>query len=85
MSEKEFLPKIAMSIHAHPDDQEFTVAGTLARWVQAGCRVISVVVTSGDAGNNDPARGASYKPTLAELREAEQSAANGLLGIHKTV
>ena len=30
MSETEFLPKRAMSIHAHPDDQEFTVAGTLA-------------------------------------------------------
>ena len=50
MSETEFLPKIAMSIHAHPDDQEFTVAGTLARWAQNGCRVIPVIVTSGDAG-----------------------------------
>jgi LmbE family N-acetylglucosaminyl deacetylase len=83
--ENEYLPRIAMSIHAHPDDQEFSAAGTLAKWAQAGCRVISVIVTSGDAGSNDPAHGAEYKPKLAELREAEQLAANALLGIAETV
>jgi LmbE family N-acetylglucosaminyl deacetylase len=80
MSEQEFIPKIAMSVHAHPDDQEFTVAGTLAKWGRLGCRVISVIVTSGDAGSNDPAREAAYKPELARLREAEQTAANQVLG-----
>jgi LmbE family N-acetylglucosaminyl deacetylase len=49
MSEIEFIPKIALSVHAHPDDQEFTVTGTLARWAQNGCRVVSVIVTSGEA------------------------------------
>src|SRR5687768_11333541 len=29
-------PARVMSIHAHPDDQEFTVAGTLATWARAG-------------------------------------------------
>ena len=43
--ETEFIPTIAMSIHAHPDDQEFTVAGTLARWARMGCTVISVIIT----------------------------------------
>lgn len=85
MSEKEFLPRIALSIHAHPDDQEFTVAGTLARWVQNSCRVVSVIVTSGDAGSNDQTKNADYKPELASLREAEQSAANAELGIQETV
>ncbi len=85
MSETEYIPKIAMSIHAHPDDQEFTVAGTLALWAQAGCRVISVIVTSGEAGSNDSAKSAEYKPELAKLREAEQSAANATLGIAETV
>jgi LmbE family N-acetylglucosaminyl deacetylase len=85
MSEKEFLPRRAMSIHAHPDDQEFTVAGTLARWVQAGCKVVSVIVTSGEAGTNDSSRDASYKPEFALLREAEQSGANATLGISETV
>jgi LmbE family N-acetylglucosaminyl deacetylase len=84
MKEKEYIPGIAMSIQAHPDDQEFTIAGTLARWVQRGCQVISVIVTSGDAGSNEPSRGPDYKPILAHLREDEQIAANLVLGIRET-
>src|SRR5512136_463304 len=84
MSEQEFLPKIAMSIHAHPDDQEFTIAGTLAKWAKHGCKIISVIVTSGDAGSNDPSKGADYKPGLAHLREDEQISANLVLGILET-
>lgn len=84
-NKKEYLPKRAMSIHAHPDDQEFSVAGTLAKWAKAGCEVISVVITSGDSGSNDPAKGAEYKPELAKLREAEQTNANEVIGIKETV
>jgi LmbE family N-acetylglucosaminyl deacetylase len=85
MSDNEYLPKKVMSIHAHPDDQEFTVAGTLAKWAATGCEVTSVVITSGDAGSNDPAHDASYKPELARLREGEQNAANDLIGIKQTL
>lgn len=85
MSEIEFIPKIALSIHAHPDDQEFTVSGTLARWAQNGCRVVSVIVTSGEAGSNDPTRNADYKTDLANLREVEQSSACALTGIQETI
>lgn len=81
----EYIPRRAMSIHAHPDDQEFSIGGTLAKWARAGCDIISVVITSGDAGSNDPAKGAEYKPILAELREKEQLAANAVLGIKETV
>jgi LmbE family N-acetylglucosaminyl deacetylase len=84
MSEKETIPTIAMSIQAHPDDQEFTIAGTLARWARQGCQVISVIVTSGDAGSNDPSKGADYKSILAQIREDEQISANLVLGIHDT-
>ena len=83
--EKELTPRSAMSIHAHPDDQDFTVAGTLAKWARAGCEIVSVIVTSGDAGSNDPSKSAAYKPELARLREAEQQAANKVLGIGQTV
>jgi LmbE family N-acetylglucosaminyl deacetylase len=82
---EEYIPKRVMSIHAHPDDQEFTVAGTLAKWSGAGCEVISVVITSGDAGSNDPTHDAAYKPALARLREGEQNAANEILGIKQTI
>lgn len=81
----EYIPKIAMTIQAHPDDQEFSVAGTLAKWARAGCEIISVVITSGDSGSNDPAKDGSYKQGLAELREKEQLAANAVLGIKETV
>ena len=81
----EYLPKRALSIQAHPDDQEFSIAGTLAKWAKAGCEIISVVITSGDAGSNDPKHGADYKPTLARIREREQKAANKVLGIKETV
>jgi len=82
---KEYIPKSAMSIQAHPDDQEFTVAGTLAKWARAGCKIVSVIVTSGDAGSNEPTKGAEFKPDLARLREEEQKAANAVLGIQETV
>jgi LmbE family N-acetylglucosaminyl deacetylase len=84
-TKKEYIPKRAMSIHAHPDDQEFTVAGTLARWARAGCRIVSVVITSGDAGSNNPQHDDSYKPILARLREKEQRAANKVLGLAETI
>jgi len=81
----EYIPKIAMTFQAHPDDQEFSVGGTLAKWAKAGCEIISVVITSGDSGSNDPSKDASYKPILAELREKEQLAANQVLGIKETI
>jgi len=80
----EYIPRSAMSIHAHPDDQDFTVAGTLASWARAGCEVVSVIITSGDAGNNDPERGPEYKADLAKLREQEQAQANAILGVRET-
>lgn len=82
---REYIPQRVMSIHAHPDDQEFSVGGTLAKWAQAGCKIISVIITNGDSGSNDPSKDGSYKPILAELREKEQLAANDLLGVKETI
>jgi LmbE family N-acetylglucosaminyl deacetylase len=81
----EYTPKIAMSIQAHPDDQEFSIGGTLAKWAQAGCEIISVIITSGDSGSNDVTKDGAYKKDLAELREKEQLAANAVLGVKETI
>lgn len=81
----EYIPKIAMSIHAHPDDQEFSIGGTLAKWSKAGCEIISVTMTSGDSGSNDATKDGSYKPELAKLREVEQQNANDVIGVKHTV
>jgi LmbE family N-acetylglucosaminyl deacetylase len=78
------IPRVVLSIHAHPDDQEFSVAGTLAAWSQAGAVVHSVVITSGDAGCNDPQYDGSYKVELANIREKEQLAANAIIGVKDT-
>jgi hypothetical protein len=50
MSANLYIPESAMAISAHPDDNEFTCVGTLARWAKAGTRVIYVLCTSGDVG-----------------------------------
>ena len=57
-----------MLVVAHPDDSEFSSAGTVARLKDAGKRVILIQVTSGDRGSPhataDPAE-------VARTREAE--------------
>jgi LmbE family N-acetylglucosaminyl deacetylase len=78
-------PKRVMTISAHPDDQEFTIAGTLAKWARAGSEIIAVCITDGDAGSNDPLHGAAYKPELARLRRDEQRAAGAVIGVKETV
>lgn len=80
-----YIPPVAMAIHAHPDDQEFSAAGTLAYWASQGSHIISVTVTQGDAGNNDPDKDGRYKPELARLRQVEQTAANQVLGIKESI
>lgn len=73
-----FVPESAMVVVAHPDDAEFLVAGTVARWAGAGSTVTYVVVTKGDKGSEDPEM-TPYR--LAEIREAEQRAAGTILGV----
>jgi len=71
-----------MVIIAHPDDAEFTVAGTVAVWARAGCRVTYVVCTSGNAGSHEPGM---TRERLAEIRRAEQRAACATLGVSQVV
>lgn len=78
-------PKCVLCIHAHPDDQEFTVGGTLAKWARGGTEIITVVITSGDAGSNERTEMTMTKTRLAELREVEQRNASALLGVRETI
>src|SRR5919199_1217963 len=65
-------------IVAHPDDVEYGMAGTVARWVEDGKTVSYVLVTRGEAGNEDPALTAEQ---AAALREREQRAAAAAVGV----
>ena len=75
-------PAQVMVITPHPDDAEFGVAGTVARWVHEGQEVIYVVCTNGDKGTSD----ANMKPEeLMRIREQEQLAAAKLLGVREVI
>lgn len=79
---RESGPKRIAAVFAHPDDAEFGVAGTIARWVKEGHTVIYVALTSGDQGGEDP----TVDPKeLAKVREAEQLAACEILGVSETI
>jgi LmbE family N-acetylglucosaminyl deacetylase len=71
-----------MVIVAHPDDAEFTVAGTVAAWTAAGCRVTYVLCTDGNTGSHEPDM---TRERLAEIRRAEQRAACATLGVGDVV
>ncbi len=77
-----YIPESAMVIVAHPDDIEFSCAGTLARWARAGCRVSFVLCTSGDAGIADEGM---TRARAAEIREAEQTAAARVIGANEVI
>src|ERR1700675_3305689 len=78
-------PARVLSIHAHPDDQEFTVAGTLAKWARAGSTVVSAFVTSGNAGSNGCRRRGRRREARAPTREAEERGACRVLGVADVV
>jgi LmbE family N-acetylglucosaminyl deacetylase len=66
----------------HPDDAEFGVAGTVAKWTREGKQVVYVVCTNGNKGTSDP----DVKPDeLAKIRQNEQRAAAEILGVHEVV
>lgn len=78
-------PVRLLSIHAHPDDQEFTIGGTLAKWAQLGTEIITVCITSGDAGSNERTPSDCTPAALARVREQEQRMACDVLGIKEVV
>jgi LmbE family N-acetylglucosaminyl deacetylase len=69
--------KTLMAIMAHPDDIDFTSAGSIARWCAEGWTVYYVLATSGDKGTHDQ----YTRQELAALREQEQREAAAALGV----
>src|SRR5512135_1094575 len=77
-----YIPESAMAITAHPDDIEFSCAGTLARWAQAGTRISYVLCTSGDVGIDTPGM---TRERAIEIREAESKTAADIVGAAEVV
>jgi LmbE family N-acetylglucosaminyl deacetylase len=78
-------PARVLSVHAHPDDQEFTVGGTLAKWARAGSEIVTVCLTRGEAGSNAGTPPDLTPEALATIRETEQREACRLLGVREVV
>ena len=50
----DYVPTL-MAVFAHPDDEAFSVGGTLAHYAQKGVKVVLVCATRGEAGKiTDP-------------------------------
>jgi LmbE family N-acetylglucosaminyl deacetylase len=77
-----YIPERAMLIYAHPDDIEFTVAGTVARWVNKGSEVYYVVITDGNVGSHDEGM---TTDRLIETRREEQRAAAKVVGAKECI
>src|SRR5215212_7180911 len=77
-SELEADQKRVLLVAAHPDDPEFSSAGTVANWIRQGIEVVFVLATSGDKGtpNRDMTR-----DRLSSQREDEQRAAAARVGV----
>jgi len=78
-------PHTLLVTHAHPDDEVFGTGGILAKYAEAGARVVVVYCTRGEAGeihdpDLDPAEAAIR---LGEIREQEVREAALLLGVQE--
>lgn len=74
--------KRAMVVYAHPDDAEFGLAGTVAKWARAGVEVTYCMITNGASGSDDPDM---TRERLRDIRYAEQRAAAKILGVKECV
>ena len=79
---KDLEIKRAMVIYAHPDDAEFSVAGTVAKWAKAGVEVTYCMVTNGASGSQDPDM---TREKLRDIRYDEQRRAAKILGVKHVV
>src|SRR5215218_608824 len=71
-----------MVVVAHPDDAEFSSAGTISKLTAEGKKVVIIQVTSGDKGTADPS---IHPEELAKIREEEQLEASRRQGVGETV
>ncbi len=65
-------------VMAHPDDVDFSAAGTIATFTDKGIEVVYCIVTDGDAGGFDRAVDSGG---MAALRRAEQTDAAACVGV----
>lgn len=75
------MPRTLVTFHAHPDDEALFTAGTMAKAVAGGDRVVLVVATRGEVG--DAAEGFRRGNGLGAQRVAETQRSVAALGVHR--
>jgi N-acetyl-1-D-myo-inositol-2-amino-2-deoxy-alpha-D-glucopyranoside deacetylase len=76
--------RTVLGIFAHPDDESLACGGTLARLADAGCRVVVVCASHGEAGSiSDPAL--VPDGDLGRVRVRELSEAAAVLGVAEVI
>lgn len=74
----ELEPKVVLAVAAHPDDLEFGVSGSVAKWVRDGAEVHYLICTDGSKGSEDRKLTGAQ---LTKIRRQEQRDAATLLGV----
>jgi len=72
----------ALGIFAHPDDNEWSAGGTIAKWVREGVEVNLLLLTNGGSGTQDKEM---TRERLTEIRMVEQREALDILGVKQFV
>lgn len=75
-------PRRVLVVVAHPDDAEFSVAGTVALWAREGQQITYVICTDGSRGTSDPRL---TPQELNAIRVEEQRRASKVLGVQEVV
>lgn len=70
--------RIILAVGAHPDDMDFTSAGTIAKWIGEGAEAYYLICTDGSRGSEDPNM---THDRLIALRKKEQEDAAHILGV----
>lgn len=71
-------PKVVLGVAAHPDDLEFSAAGTMAKFIAEGAQGYYLILTNANKGTEDR----SLQPDqLRDMRREEQRNAGKILGL----
>jgi LmbE family N-acetylglucosaminyl deacetylase len=72
-------PKVVLGVVAHPDDLEFGMAGTVAKYIAEGAKGYYYILTNANKGTDDR----NITPQqLTDTRREEQRAAGKILGLN---
>lgn len=77
MSLPDLQPKVVLGVAAHPDDLDFSMGGSVAKWVGQGADVYYLILTNGNKGTE----GDLSPDELLQKRQAEQRGAADVLGV----